>query len=204
MIAIIDYGVGNINAFVNIYKKLGVDVRIACKPEDLLDATKLILPGVGHFDYAMERFIDSGMKEISDDLVLNRKIPVVGICVGMQMLAARSDEGNLPGLGWIDANVRKFDASKLKHTTRLPHMGWNSIQIEKPNAILTNLGNEARFYFLHSFYFESKLPDDSVAVAEYGIRFTCVVNHNNIYGVQFHPEKSHHFGIQLLKNFSEI
>jgi glutamine amidotransferase len=204
MIAIIDYGVGNINAFVNIYKKLGVDVRVARKSEDLLDASKLILPGVGHFDYAMERFTNSGMKETSADLVLKHKIPVVGICVGMQMLATKSDEGKLPGLGWIDASVRKFDVSRLKHTTRLPHMGWNDIQVEKPSPLLSNLGNEARFYFLHSFYFDCNLPEDSIAVAEYGICFTCAVNHNNIYGVQFHPEKSHHFGIQLLKNFSDI
>jgi glutamine amidotransferase len=204
MIAIIDYGVGNINAFVNIYKKLGVGVKIARKSEDLLDARRLILPGVGHFDYAMKRFTDSGMKETSTDLVLKGKVPILGICVGMQMLAIRSDEGNLPGLGWIDASVKKFDVSTLKHTTRLPHMGWNDIEVKKPSPLLSILGNEARFYFLHSFYFDCKLPEDSIAITEYGIPFTCAVGHNNIYGVQFHPEKSHHFGIQVLKNFSDI
>lgn len=204
MIAIIDYGVGNINAFVNIYKKLGVDVKIAQKAEDLLDASKLILPGVGHFDYAMARFSDSGMMETSSDLVLNKKLPVMGICVGMQMLANSSDEGQSQGLGWIGATVKRFDSSKLKHTTRLPHMGWNDIQVDDFNPLMINLEKEARFYFLHSYYFECSDPSDSIAVAEYGSSFTCVVNHKNIYGVQFHPEKSHHFGIQLLKNFSNI
>ena len=204
MIAIIDYGVGNIKAFVNIYKSLGLDVKIAKHASDLKGATKLILPGVGHFDYAMERFALSGMMEASNELVLEKKVPVVGVCVGMQMLAKSSDEGDLPGLGWIDATVKKFDVSMLKQSTRLPHMGWNDVMSTKNNTLLRNLDYQARFYFLHSYFFSCNQPEDSIAVADYGINFTCVVNHENIYGVQFHPEKSHHFGIQLLKNFSEI
>lgn len=204
MIAIIDYGVGNINAFVNIYKKLGVNVKIAQTAGELEGATRLILPGVGHFDYAMERFAASGMMDTASDLVLNKKLPVIGICVGMQMLAASSDEGRLPGLGWIDATVKKFDASTLKHTTRLPHMGWNDIRSEQSNPLLVNLETAARFYFLHSYYFDCAKQADSIAVSDYGTQFTCAVNHENIYGVQFHPEKSHHFGIQLLKNFSNV
>lgn len=204
MIAIIDYGVGNINAFVNIFRKLGVDVKIARKSEDLDQATKLILPGVGHFDYAMERFSSSGMRETAAELVLNQGIPVVGICVGMQMLAESSDEGKLRGLGWIDGTVRRFDPATLKHSTRLPHMGWNDIYVPKPNPLMVNLEQDARFYFLHSYYFECNDVDDTIALAEYGSKFTCAVNHKNIYGVQFHPEKSHHFGIQLLLNFSNI
>ncbi len=204
MIAIIDYGVGNINAFVNIYKKLGSKVKIARKPEDLSGAEKLILPGVGHFHYAMQRFSDSGMRETSEDLVLNQKVPVLGICVGMQMLANRSDEGGLPGLGWIPASVKKIDSSTLEHSTRLPHMGWNDIHVPTLNPLMINLENAARFYFLHSYYFECNNPSDSIATVEYGAEFTCAVNHSNIYGVQFHPEKSHHFGIQLLKNFYDL
>lgn len=204
MIAIIDYGVGNINAFLNIFKKLGVNVKIARKSVDLAGASKLILPGVGHFDYAMERFSSSGMREMATELVLNEGVPVVGICVGMQMLAVSSDEGKMEGLGWIDATVRKFDTSLLKHSTRLPHMGWNDIHPVKTNPLLTNLEKEARFYFLHSYYFQCNVPEDSIAVAEYGSEFTCAINHKNIFGVQFHPEKSHHFGIQLLNNFSSI
>jgi glutamine amidotransferase len=205
MIAIIDYGVGNINAFVNIYKKLGVEVKIARNAEDLNNASKLILPGVGHFDYAMERFSASGMREVCTELVINQKIPVLGICVGMQMLAARSDEGVLPGLSWIDATVRKFDPSTLSHSTRLPHMGWNNIKVKNNNPLLVNLDDDqVRFYFLHSYYFECRVVDNAIAVAEYGKSFTCVVNHDNIYGVQFHPEKSHRFGVQLLENFSNV
>lgn len=204
MIAIIDYGVGNIKAFANIYKRLGVDVKIAQSASDLKEASKLILPGVGHFDYAMERFALSGMMEASNELVLEKKVPVIGICVGMQMLAKSSDEGEFPGLGWIDATVRKFDPLTLIQSTRLPHMGWNDVLPIKTNSLLKNLENQARFYFLHSYYFSCNQPEDSIAVADYGINFTCAVNHGHIYGVQFHPEKSHHFGIQLLKNFSDI
>ena len=202
MIAIIDYGVGNINAFVNIYKSIGVDVKIAKSTLGLANATKLILPGVGHFDYAMDRFNTSGMIEVVTDLVINKKIPVLGICVGMQMLAKSSDEGILPGLGWVDATVKKIDISMLKQTTRLPHMGWNDINVTKKNPLLLKLENKARFYFLHSYYFQCNNYDDNIAVANYGSEFSCAVNHNNIYGVQFHPEKSHHLGIQLLENFS--
>ena len=204
MIAIIDYGVGNIKAFVNIYKKLGLDIRIAKNANELDGATKLILPGVGHFDYAMQRFTDSGMREKTSELVIDKKVPVIGICVGMQMLAKSSDEGKLDGLGWIDSTVRKFDASKLLQSTRLPHMGWNNITPAKKNPLLTNLENDARFYFLHSYYFECNNSQDSIALANYGIEFTCAVNHENIFGVQFHPEKSHHFGIQLLRNFATL
>lgn len=202
MIAIIDYGVGNINAFVNIYKSIGVDVKIAKSTLGLANATKLILPGVGHFDYAMDRFNTSGMVEVVTDLVINKKIPVLGICVGMQMLAKSSEEGLLLGLGWVDATVKKIDSSMLKQTTRLPHMGWNDIQVSTNNPLLLKLENKARFYFLHSYYFQCNNYEDSIAITNYGSKFSCAVNHNNIYGVQFHPEKSHHFGIQLLENFS--
>ena len=138
MITIIDYGVGNINAFYNIYKNLGLEVTIAKNCNDLLDATKLILPGVGHFDYAMNKFNESGMVESVTDLVKNKGIPVLGICVGMQMLATKSEEGKLPGLNWINADVKKIDTSLLKQSTRLPHMGWNDILIQKAlSPILT-------------------------------------------------------------------
>lgn len=204
MITIIDYGVGNINAFVNIYKKLDVDVKIARKSEDLAGATKLILPGVGHFDYAMQRFSDSGMREIASSLVTEEKVPVIGVCVGMQMLANDSEEGKLPGLGWINATVKRIDGTRLTHTTRLPHMGWNDVKADVDNQLFNELRDRARFYFLHSYYFECFDQADSIAVTEYGSAFTCAVNHGNIFGVQFHPEKSHHFGIQLLKNFSQL
>ena len=204
MITIIDYGVGNIKAFYNIFNKISVEVKIAQKPADLLNSSKLILPGVGHFDYAMKRFKESGMLNTVNEMVLNENLPILGICVGMQMLANSSEEGNLPGLGWIDARVNKIDSNLLAQTTRLPHMGWNSIVVKKKNPLLNNLDSNSRFYFLHSYYFDSFNEADSIATSNYGKEFTSVVNHKNIYGVQFHPEKSHHYGIQLLKNFANI
>jgi len=204
MIAIIDYGVGNIRAFANIYKQLNVPIKVVQNFTDLNDVTKLILPGVGAFDHAMTQLNQSGMREALDDLVMNKNIPVIGICVGMQMLAKSSDEGTLPGLGWIDASVKKFDESKILYTTHLPHMGWNDVKPIKENPILTGLEVDAKFYFLHSYYFQCNDNENTVASTNYGIEFTCVVNRNNIYGVQFHPEKSHQYGIQLLNNFAKI
>lgn len=204
MITIIDYGLGNIKAFANIYKKLGIEVFIANKAEDLKNATKLILPGVGHFDYAMNRFNNSGMREEVDFMVFEKKIPVIGICVGMQIMAKSSEEGVEEGLGWIDAEVKRLDVSSLKHSTQLPHMGWNDIVAVQPSALLHELESQSRFYFLHSYYFDCKYKENILAQAEYGKVFTCAVNRDNVYGVQFHPEKSHHYGIQLLQNFSNI
>ncbi|KAA3603982.1 MAG: imidazole glycerol phosphate synthase subunit HisH [Candidatus Scalindua sp. AMX11] len=204
MIAIIDYGVGNIKAFSNIYKNLNIAFTVAKSVDDLKDATKIILPGVGSFDHAMQRLHDSGMRERLDKLVFKKKLPVIGICVGMQMLANKSDEGSLPGLGWIDGVVKKFDQSKLEGKMSLPHMGWNTLNIRKESPLLINLEKEPRFYFLHSYYFECTNSCDIVATASCGDEFTCVVNSGNIYGIQCHPEKSHHNGVGLLKNFGEL
>lgn len=204
MIAIIDYGVGNISAFVNIFKQLNIPAKIAKNEADLQDADKLILPGVGHFDYAMQRFNDSGMKERVNHLVTVEKKPVLGICVGMQMMAERSDEGDLKGLGWINSEVIKFDESMRSAKLPLPHMGWNDVSPTTDNPLFNNLNNEARFYFLHSYYFKCNEIENSTADADYGSKFTCAVNRENVYGVQFHPEKSHHYGITLLKNFAEL
>lgn len=204
MIALIDYGVGNIRAFLNIYRKLDIPVKIAKHVDDLDEVTKLILPGVGAFDHAIQQLEQSGMRPKLDELVLEQKVPVVGICVGMQMLAKSSDEGRLSGLGWIDAAVRKFDESKISYTTHLPHMGWNDIEPVKENPILKGLETAAKFYFLHSYYFDCEDEQDVIARTEYGIEFSCAINRENIYGVQFHPEKSHQYGIQLLNNFANL
>ncbi|TKC05272.1 imidazole glycerol phosphate synthase subunit HisH [Pedobacter frigoris] len=204
MIAIIDYGVGNIRAFANIFKKLDVPFKIAKVADDLNHVDKLILPGVGAFDHAMEQLDGSGMRSKLDELVLKNQTPVMGICVGMQMLANSSDEGRLPGLGWIDATVKKFDETKIKFKTHLPHMGWNDIALVKENKLLAKLENDAKFYFLHSYYFSCNDSEDTIAITDYGIEFSCAVNKNNVYGVQFHPEKSHDYGIQLLNNFSRL
>lgn len=199
MIGIIDYGVGNIKAFANIYKNF----RIVKNISEFENITKLILPGVGSFDHAMTSLENSGMREKLDELVLEKKIPVIGICVGMQMLAKSSEEGILNGLGWIDGIVKKFDKSKINNGP-LPHMGWNNLNIEKKNKIFENLEENPRYYFLHSYYFECHDKDNVIATATYGEKFDCMINHENIYGIQCHPEKSHHNGMQLLKNFGEL
>ena len=204
MITIIDYGVGNINAFINVYKRVGVPVKIAKTAADLVGAEKLILPGVGHFDYAMTKLNDSGMREQLDDLVLIKKIPVVGVCVGMQMMANYSDEGEMEGLKWIDASVKKFDETKIKQVTRLPHMGWNDVKPMSNMPLFKGLEKDAIFYFLHTYYFECNNPNDVMAVSDYGIEFASAAYHENKYGIQFHPEKSHHYGEILLHNFAKL
>ena len=204
MITIIDYGVGNINAFVNVYKRVNVPVKIAKTAADLEDVQKLILPGVGHFDYAMSELIKSGMREKLDELVIVKKVPIIGICVGMQMMGNSSDEGNLDGLKWIDASVRKFDETKIQQVTKLPHMGWNDVQPNSSNSLFKGLEKDALFYFLHSYYFECNDKSDILATSEYGEQFTCAAHHENVYGIQFHPEKSHHYGETLLHNFAKM
>ena len=204
MITIIDYGVGNINAFVNVYKRVNVPIKIAKTIEDLKDAQKIILPGVGHFDHAMAELIKSGMREKLDELVLVKKIPVIGICVGMQMMGNDSDEGTMEGLGWMDASIKKFDETKIQQVTRLPHMGWNDVTPVKSNALFYGLEKDAIFYFLHTYYFQCNNSSDILATSEYGELFTCAAQHENIFGIQFHPEKSHSYGEILLHNFAKL
>lgn len=204
MITIVDYGVGNINAFVNVYKRVNVPTKIAKTANDLEGAQKIILPGVGHFDHAMSELIKSGMREKLDELVKEKKIPVIGICVGMQMMGNSSDEGKLQGLGWIDASIRKFDETKIKQVTRLPHMGWNDVSPVISNPLFDGLEKDALFYFLHSYYFECNNKNDVLATSDYGGEFACAAHHENVYGIQFHPEKSHHYGETLLHNFAKL
>ncbi len=204
MITLIDYGVGNIFAFQNVYKRLNIPTKIAKTSYDLLDAEKLILPGVGSFDYAMFQLNNSGMREKLDELVIEQHVPIIGICVGMQMMGNRSDEGNTQGLKWIDADILKFDESLIKHRTKLPHMGWNDVNPVNRNLLFEGLEEDAIFYFLHSFYFKCNNPNESIANSDYGITFTSAVNKGNIFGIQFHPEKSHQFGEKLLHNFARL
>ena len=204
MVTIIDYGVGNINAFLNIYKQLNIPAKRATTKLELVGVEKIILPGVGHFDYAMKKFNESGMRDAVENLVLHQSIPVIGVCVGMQMMAFKSEEGSMNGLGWINGGVRKFDAAEMTVRLPLPHMGWNDVSPSKMTHLFKNLENDSRFYFLHSYYFECENAENIAARSTYGLPFSCAVNRGTIYGVQFHPEKSHHFGVQLLKNFAEL
>ena len=203
MISIVDYGLGNILAFANVYKRLNIPVAVARTADQLREATRLILPGVGAFDHAMQLLDASGMREALDERVLRDKVPVLGVCVGMQILAGSSDEGVARGLGWIPGRVRNFRSLDLPHPLPLPHMGWNDVAPRPGGHLFEALRDDARFYFLHSFYFDCDDPAHVSATASYGIEFGCAVSSGNIHGVQFHPEKSHHFGSQLLKNFAE-
>lgn len=204
MITLIDYGVGNIFAFQNVYKRLNIPTKIAKNHEDLLGAKKLILPGVGSFDYAMAQLNASGMREKLDELVLEKRVPVIGICVGMQMMGNRSEEGKLGGLKWIDSEILKFDERLIQQRTKLPHMGWNDVSPVKNHPLFVGLEKEAIFYFLHSFYFKCNNPENIIAVSNYGSSFSSAVNKDNIYGIQFHPEKSHQYGEKLLHNFANL
>jgi glutamine amidotransferase len=204
MITLIDYGVGNIFAFQNVYKRLNIPTKIAKTAADLEDAQKLILPGVGAFDYAMGQLNTSGMRQKLDELVLEKKIPIIGICVGMQMMGNRSDEGTSKGLQWIDADVLKFDESLIQQRTKLPHMGWNDVSPITGHPLFKGLEQDAIFYFLHSYFFKCNKQEDSIAISDYGISFTSAVNSNNVYGIQFHPEKSHQYGEKLLHNFAQL
>ena len=204
MITIVDYGVGNVQALANIYKRLEIPCVLAHRAEELFGASHIILPGVGAFDWAMTRLQASGMREALDDLVQMQGKPVLGICVGMQMMAKSSDEGQLPGLGWFDAHVRKFDERKFVSRTHLPHMGWNDVEPVSTEGLMHGLGTDARFYFLHSYYFAPNDPADLLATTVYGERFGSAVQRGKVHGAQFHPEKSHSWGIQLLKNFAGL
>lgn len=204
MISIVDYGLGNIRAFQNMYKRMNVDAVAVRTADELRAAKRIVLPGVGAFDHAMELLDASGMRETLDEMVLEKGVPVIGVCVGMQILAESSEEGTRPGLGWIKGTVRHFRSAPEAAGMMLPHMGWNDVEPKPGEALFKGLADEARFYFLHSFFFDCADPADAAARAEYGLDFACAVRRDAIHGVQFHPEKSHHFGAQLLKNFAEL
>ena len=174
MITIIDYGLGNIRAFLNVYKRLNIEAQAVNTSDGLRGASKIILPGVGHFDHAMERLDASGMRDTLDEMVLQQKVPVLGICVGMQMLATTSDEGVQAGLGWVSGHVRAFRDWEPTVQLPMPHMGWNDVRPVTPSRLLHQLDDESRFYFLHSYFFECTRPDDVLAVANYGDRKSVV------------------------------
>lgn len=204
MITLVNYGLGNIQAFTNIFNRLNILVSIATTADELVRAEKIILPGVGAFDWAMTRLNKSGMRVCLDNLVMVRHCPVLGICVGMQMMARRSDEGNLDGLGWIDAEVKRFDESNFTQQTRLPHMGWNNVEARNSDSLFRGMETDSRFYFLHSYYFLPRNATDVLGTTEYNGPFASAVQSGNVFGTQFHPEKSHQWGIRLLNNFAEL
>jgi glutamine amidotransferase len=203
MVTIVDYGVGNIQAYINIYKRLNIQAVIARNPLQLMGAQKIIIPGVGAFDWAMQKLLDSGMKLVLEEMVLNQKSFVLGVCVGMQLMAKKSEEGVLPGLGWFDATVKRFDEKIFTSKTHLPHMGWNEVNPSRGARIFSGISNP-QFYFLHSYYFSENVRSDILCKTDYCGGFTSGVQKGNIFGVQFHPEKSHQWGVKFLKNFAEL
>lgn len=202
MIAIVDYGLGNIQAFINIYKQLDLPAFPARSVSEILMAERIILPGVGSFDSAMKCLNKSGMRDVLDDIVKEDKMPVLGVCVGLQMMLETSEEGSESGLGWFKGNVRRLKTSHRSCEIRLPHMGWNSIEPVGSKKLFDSVDHEHGFYFLHSYCVE---PDDETTIlglARYGDSFVCALRKNRVYGVQFHPEKSHKNGVRLLENFA--
>lgn len=204
MIAIIDYGLGNVRAFANAYDRLGYPAKIAQSPGDLEGVQKIILPGVGSFDHAMNLLNNSGMFDKLYELVHQEKIPVLGICVGMQILAESSEEGEGPGLGWIKGQVRRLPASAGGRNIRVPHMGWNNVAPVSQSPLMQGLDNTSLFYFLHSYYFQAADSLMVIGQTDYHGGFTCAVAAGNVFGVQFHPEKSHSCGLRLLENFGRL
>lgn len=202
MIGIVDYGLGNVQAILNIFKSLDINAFLASTENDLRKAKRLILPGVGSFDWAMKSLDRSGMRATLDSLVLKERTPILGICVGMQMMANESEEGSLPGLGWINGKVRKInnDISRLP----LPHMGWNDVKPRTFDSLFKSFDDTCQFYFLHSYHFAASNDCETLATTEYGDVFSSSVGRNNIFAAQFHPEKSHQWGVQFLQNFSQL
>lgn len=201
MLVIADYGVGNLTSIQNMFKKAGATALISGRPEDIAAATKLLLPGMGHFDNCMERLNASGLRGIVEQKALREKIPVLGICVGLQMFMESSEEGVLPGLGWVKGKTVRFDSSRMTEAHKVPNMGWLEIEPQKPSRLLEGLEG-ARFYFAHSYHVSAADPAIPLIAADYGYRFTAAIEQNNLVGVQFHPEKSHRFGMKLLANFA--
>lgn len=210
MITVVDYGMGNLGSIQNMFeKKIKVECEITSDLDKIKSAEKLLLPGVGAFDKAIQRISEDGLRDVLDMKVLHERTPILGICLGMQLLTNGSDEGKLPGLGWIDAYTHRFSFEKADKI-KVPHMGWNEVHLSQASLLTTGLcdlvtsPDNPRFYFVHSYYVKVKNQSNSILKTNYGHEFDSAIQKDNIYGAQFHPEKSHKFGIQLFKNFAEL
>jgi glutamine amidotransferase len=205
MIIIIDYNMGNPGSILNMLKHLDKPAEISSDCDKILNAEKLILPGVGAFDNGMTNLKESGILEIVNEAVLVRKTPVLGICLGVQLFTEESEEGTLPGLGWISGKTKRFDFSRLSEKNlKIPHMGWNTVELKKESRLFKDMPENSRFYFVHSYHLCCDFEEDILALSQYGYPFTSCIEHGNIFGVQFHPEKSHRYGMKILQNFAEI
>jgi glutamine amidotransferase len=204
MITIIDYGSGNIKAIANIYEKLKVPFTIASIPDQVIGAKKIFLPGVGAFDETISKLDSTGFRKVLDIEVLQNKVPIMGICVGMQILAESSEEGTCKGLGYIKGKVKKINSNLILQKPKLPHLGWNSIEVVKNNVLLQDIDPIFGFYFLHTYYFECEDQNNVLSTTNYGATFASAVHRENVFGIQFHPEKSHQNGVKLLHNFANL
>jgi len=204
MLTIVDYGVGNLASIKNMLKKTGAEALISSDREDILAADKLILPGVGAFDTCVEKLQASGLLDAVNKKALEEKTPVLGVCVGLQLLMEGSEEGKLPGLGWIGGRVIRFRQDQLPPQLKIPHMGWTDVEVCKPSGLFDNMYEDPRFYFVHSYHLQLEDREDALVEATYGYAFVAGVQRGNIMGVQFHPEKSHKFGMKLLENFVNL
>ncbi|MCC6287118.1 MAG: imidazole glycerol phosphate synthase subunit HisH [Chitinophagaceae bacterium] len=203
MITIIDYGIGNLTSIQNMLKKIGVESVISTQREVVAGADKLILPGVGSFDYGMQQLHQAGFVEVLNERVLSKRVPILGLCLGVQLLTAKSEEGVESGLGWIKGKTIAFDKSKLSSNEKIPHMGWSEIKGFERSTLFTGMYDEPRFYFVHSYHLQLENTEDTLAITNYGYDFSVGIERGNILGVQFHPEKSHKFGMKLLENFAK-
>lgn len=200
-LVIIDYGMGNIRSVEKAFVRIGLQPVISSDPQVINTADKLILPGVGHFRKGIENLKKISLFEILNELVLQKNIPILGICLGMQLMTEFSEEGNCPGFGWIKARTIRFS---FNNELKIPHMGWNNLLIERDNMLLKNISEEDMFYFVHSYYIICNNNQDVLSKTKYGIEFVSSFNYKNIFGTQFHPEKSHQQGLQIIKNFVDI
>ena len=204
MITIVDYGVGNLGSIPNMLSRLGASAEITSAPEQIERAEQIILPGVGAFDAGMRSLVERGLLEVLRRRVLDDRVLTLGLCLGMELLFDSSEEGELPGLGWIRGRVVRFRFDKDDQAHRVPHMGWDTVETQRPSPILAGLADEPRFYFAHSYHGVCDDKSDVVGTTEYGYRFPSVVQRGNLFGAQFHPEKSHRFGLKLLENFVSL
>ena len=203
MIVIVDYGMGNLASIANMLKKVGAEGIISSDSTTIAGAEKLILPGVGSFDTGMHNLSERGLVPVLNARVLKDTVPILGLCLGLQLFTERSEEGRLPGLGWIKGETVRFKVEGAHERLKIPHMGWNTIEPLRQHPLLNGLDEEPRFYFVHSYHVVCADPEDILAWTRYGYDFPSIVVRGNVVGVQFHPEKSHKFGMQLLRNFVE-
>ena len=204
MIVILDYGLGNLGSILNMLKKIGAPAaKISSDSKDIEQADKLILPGVGAFDTGMQRLRETGLIGLLNEKVLKAKTPTLGVCLGMQLITKVSEEGELPGLGWIDAETIRFRFNSRQTGLKVPHMGWNTVKILRKGTLFADMYDNPRFYFVHSYHVVSHNPENVLATTEYGYEFASVIQQGHIMAAQFHPEKSHKFGMKLYKNFVE-